>query len=285
MGILVDEALLSQKVAAVLSMALSLIAMIVSYTYWAQGNDNSEGWLGTIYGNKCVIHAVLMITAFCFTYTQAAVSYRVLPLIGLGHEPSKFIHSFWNTSTMILMITALVEIARFHNEKEWGHLTTMHSWLGVFLVALYSQNWVFGFIHFVLPVSVEWRKRYLPSHRFFGIVGLLVAAIVMETGIAQKNWLDDATGCFYTNPDSTAYKEDPATAYFRIDAGCRAALGIGTLFIFNAIFAVYALWDFRPVEPKEKPADPAAAGEPGNVETAKYVELVPENMVPLENKA
>ncbi len=38
--------------------------------------------------------------------------------------------------------------------------------------------------HFVFPwVSSELRRLYLPSHRFFGILGLLLAAVVMETGI------------------------------------------------------------------------------------------------------
>lgn len=251
MGVLVDETLPSQKIAAFISVALSLIALIVTYTYWAQRN-NGTGWLGSI-SNKCTVHAVLMITGFGFTYTQAIVSYRLFTAI-VGHEAAKILHGFWNTSTIILAITAIVKIVSFHNEENWGHLTTMHSWLAIFLLAIYSQNWVFGIIHFIFPVSIEWKKRYLPSHRFFGIVGILLAAVVMETGIAQKNWIDDSFGCIYSFSGDfpSKYKEDPATGYNLIHKGCRASFGIGILLIFNAAFAVYSLWDFRPVEEREK---------------------------------
>eukprot|EP01036_Dinobryon_divergens_P029283 gene29283-38353_t len=277
MGVLVDECLLSQKISALVSMVLSLIAMIVTYSFWATNNNDHSGWLGKL-NNTCVIHAVLMVTGMGFCYTQAVASFRVMSFLGVGHDVAKGLHGFWHTSTIILVITALVAIINFHNDQNWGHLTTMHSWLGILLLAVYSQNWLLGIFHFLFPwASLELRKNYLPSHRFFGIVGLFLAAVVMETGIAQKHWIDGTNGCMYTI-STNEERQNPATGYMHIGGGCRAGLGVGVLLIFNCIFAVYALWDFRPVaaamsvDTNQPPRSDTVTPAGGN-QIPKYVEL------------
>lgn len=274
MGVLVDECLLSQKISAIVSMVLSLIAMIVTFTFWVKNNDGQSGWLGKL-NNKCVIHAVLMITGMGFCYTQAVASFRVMSFMGIGHDVAKGFHGFWHTSTIILVITALIAIVQFHNDQNWGHLSTMHSWLGILLIAVYSQNWILGLFHFLFPwTSLELRKKYLPSHRFFGILGLFLAAVVMETGIAQKNWLDGTFGCMYTISTSEE-RQNPATGYLHIGAGCRAGLGVGVLLILNFIFAVYALWDFRPVAVATSvdTNQPPTTSDTATHQPPKYVEL------------
>lgn len=59
---------------------------------------------------------------------------------------------------------------------QWGHLSTLHSWLGLFFLTAYLLNFVGGGISFLIPqISPEFRAAYLPSHRFLGIVTLLLA--------------------------------------------------------------------------------------------------------------
>lgn len=279
MGVLVEECLLSQTISAFLSMGISLIAMVITYAFWAQSNHDQSGWLGNI-NNNCVIHAVLMITGMGFCFTQAVASFRVINFMGISHDVAKGLHGFWHTSTIILVITAMAAIIKFHNGQNWGHLSTMHSWLGILLLVVYSQNWILGICHFIFPwVSSELRRLYLPSHRFFGILGLLLAAVVMETGIAQKNWIDGHLGCMYTiSTRNSDERTNPATGYLRIGAGCRAGLGVGVLLIFNCIFAVYALWDFRPVTAAAPMDDNRPSKRdtvtPGENEPPKYVELL-----------
>jgi hypothetical protein len=172
------------------------------------------------------------------------MSYRVLRC--LGHGTAKLIHGLWHTITIALIIAALVYIIQFHNDEKWGHLSSMHSWLGILLLFVYFQNWVIGLISFGLGdlVPLQWKKNYLPYHRFLGIIGLFLAPVVMETGIAQKNWIDGTFGCIYaiTNSDQL---NNPGAQYNYISPGCREGFGIGIMIILNTIFAIFALWDFN----------------------------------------
>jgi hypothetical protein len=241
MGELVDQCTTSQRMAGILSMILSSIAMILGFWWGSHENSNHTGWLDGF--NNCTLHAVLMILGMCFCYTQALMSFRVLH--DFGHAFAKGFHFLSHSFTVGLMIAALYYIIKWHNGKNLGHLSSMHSWLGLILVFVYFQNWVLGIVSFGLGdrIPLEWKKKYLPSHRFLGIVGLLLAAVVMQTGIAQKNWIDGTSGCFYIFTDDEE-KNNPAAGYTEIGAGCRASFGIGLIIILNTIVALFALWQF-----------------------------------------
>lgn len=172
------------------------------------------------------------------------MSYRVLNVF--GHKTTKVIHGIWHTVTVGLIITALIFIIQFHSDQNWGHLSTMHSWCAVLLLAVYFQNWLLGLIFFAFgdTIPLEWKTKYLPSHRFLGIVGFFLAAVVMETGIEQKSWLDGSFGCIYTIINTEKWN-NPAAHYLDIAEGCRVGFGIGIMIAINAVVAVYALWDFN----------------------------------------
>ena len=251
MGVLVDNATPAQKIAGVLSMILSTIATIVGFYWGSQANPvefPSSGWLDgmTLDKNlhwKCTLHACLMIFAMCFAYTQALTSYRVYHFF--GHNVAKAIHGLWHVTTAGVMLAALILIVQFHNQVQLGHLSSFHSWLGVLVVCIYSQNWILGMLSFAFPkiMSAEFKAKYMPSHRFLGIMGFFVATCCMMTGIMQKSWLAGA-GCMYPFENYADEKYNPAIGYADIKKGCQMGYGVGMLIILNAICAMYALWDF-----------------------------------------
>jgi Eukaryotic cytochrome b561 len=261
MGVLVDAATPTQKVAGGISMCLSFAAMVLGFI-WGQHplpiDENgtvthNSGWLGGMGTDspnwECTVHAVLMIFAMCFCFTYALVSYRVFHF--LGHNTAKVIHGLWHVAALAIMITAIVLIIQFHNDKLLGHLSSFHSWMGLVTLALYSHNWILGGISFALPglVTLEWKRWYMPSHRFLGIMGFFCGAVTMQTGIIQKAWLDGG-GCIYPITSDTT-KINPAAGYFDIPPGCRLSYGIGVLIILNALFSMYALWDFSYVDQED----------------------------------
>ena len=181
-----------------------------------------------------------------FSYTWALMSYRVFHI--LGHTVTKIIHGVLHTCTLAFVIAALVLIIQFHNDQNLGHLTSMHSWCALILLAVYFQNWVLGSISYglgyVFQLPLEWKKKYMPSHRFLGIVGFFLAAVTMETGIEQKAWFDGTFGCIYTITNNSQ-RTNPGANYDSIAEGCRVGLGIGLMIVLNAIISIYALWDFN----------------------------------------
>jgi cytochrome b-561 len=128
-----------------------------------------------------------MIFAFLFSQTMAVLSFRVNKYtMRASHLASKVLHGLWHTFAVGIMIAALVLIVQFHNDKGWTHLFSFHSWLGVVLILLYSQNYVLGLFSFALPKDnspplLAWARMYLPSHRFLGIATFFTSAVVMET--------------------------------------------------------------------------------------------------------
>lgn len=190
MGSLADQALPSQIVTGILSMILSSIAMIIAFYWGSKPNPKHNGWLNGLDDN-CTRHAVLMVLGMCFCYTQALVSFRVLHF--LGHIAAKVIHGIWHTCNIGFVAGGLYCIIKFHNMKYWGHLSSIHSWMGLILLVFYFQNWVLGGSIFGVARSFfsgQFKASYLSYHRYFGIVGLLLASVTMLTGIEQKAWLE-----------------------------------------------------------------------------------------------
>ena len=189
-----------------------------------------------------------MVFAFCFCQTMAVLSYRINKhSLGLSHLARKVIHGLWHCVAVGAMVAALVYIVRFHNNIGWYHLSSAHSWLGVVLLLLYSNNYVLGFLSFALPKEnspsrLRWVATYLPSHRFVGMTTFFMAAVVMQTGIAQKAWIDGG-GCI-PPITSLANQNNPALGYETIPAGCRVGDAVSMLIIANAVTGTYALWDF-----------------------------------------
>jgi len=264
---------MGQEVAALASMLLSTLVMVLGWAWWNQPNPGgNQGWLGNLPGNKCSVHALLMLTAVCFGFTQAAMSFRFFEgWVGVSHFWAKLLHGSWHVFALGLIIAALVEIVQWHDDEGFGHLSTTHSWLGLFFLLAYSSNFLGGGAAFLVPDSVfpvALREKYAPSHRFLGVTSLLLASCAMLTGIMQKAWLDGG-GCLYLSP-STAQKLNPSLAYDKLPPGCRAGAGIAILVALNTCVALFALWPMSVAEfvAAEIPPSVPALEEP----TAKHEE-------------
>ena len=101
-----DRVNLAQRLAGLLSMALSLVIMILGF-WWGSKSDgpqNDFGWMGG-YSNKDAIHASLMLFAVCWAYTNAAVSFRVFEgFEGISHVVVTAVHAAWHVLTIVVII-------------------------------------------------------------------------------------------------------------------------------------------------------------------------------------
>jgi hypothetical protein len=167
------------------------------------------------------------------------IGVRILPF---SHKVNKTIHAIWHTATLICVIFGLRAIVVFHDKNKLANLFSLHSWLGLFTLCVWFQNYVLGFIYFVFPVfGPEQKEQYLKMHRFLGMMSILVAAATMETGISQKN---STLGCAYNFMKPKVDSNRPAENYQHIPDGCKISSGIGLLILLTAIATCYCLWDF-----------------------------------------
>ncbi|XP_062493110.1 lysosomal membrane ascorbate-dependent ferrireductase CYB561A3 [Pezoporus occidentalis] len=132
-------------------------------------------------------HPVLMVTAMVVLYGAASLVYR-LPASWSGPKlPWKVLHSSLALAALALAALGLVAVFRFHNEHGTPNMYSLHSWLGMATILLFSCQWLAGFSTFLLPWAPSWlRGLYKPVHIFFGSTILLLAVASCVSGINEK---------------------------------------------------------------------------------------------------
>jgi uncharacterized membrane protein len=117
-----------------------------------------------------------------------------------------------------------------------SNFTTIHSFLGIAAILLYSQNYFFGLFYFILPKAAELRKQYMPSHLFLGLFALITACMAAVTGVMEKS-----TNCYYA-VDYPDYNS--AANYGQLSWGCRLGNGVGIMVLLTLFLTVFALMDY-----------------------------------------
>ncbi|XP_070623234.1 lysosomal membrane ascorbate-dependent ferrireductase CYB561A3 isoform X2 [Erythrolamprus reginae] len=191
--------------------------------YW------SQHWLGGLAwdGSHMMFnwHPVLMVTGMVVLYGTAALMYR-LPFSQEGSKlPWKVLHATLASIAFIFTILGLEAVFKFHNAQGIPNMYSLHSWLGLSAVLLFSGQWLMGFASFLSPWTPIWfRALYKPVHVFFGsvILGLAIASCI--SGINEK--------LFMRLKNST-------TPYSKLPAEARFANFLGMLIL---VFGVLVLW-------------------------------------------
>merc|ERR1712242_251788 len=66
-------------------------------------------------------------------------------------------------------------------------LYSLHSWMGLISVILFSSQWVIGLITFLFPGQpLNIRSTYLPFHVFFGLVIFVCSCATALLGLTEK---------------------------------------------------------------------------------------------------
>uniref|UniRef100_A0A8B9DRI2 Lysosomal membrane ascorbate-dependent ferrireductase CYB561A3 n=1 Tax=Anser cygnoides TaxID=8845 RepID=A0A8B9DRI2_ANSCY len=134
----------------------------------------------------------------------AALVYR-LPAAWRGPKlPWKVLHGALALTAFGLTVVGLVAVFGFHNASKTPNMYSLHSWLGLATVLLFSCQWLAGFSAFLLPYSPPWlRALYKPVHVFFGSTILMLSVASCVSGINEK--------LFFT---TTPYNRLPPEAVF-----------------------------------------------------------------------
>ncbi|XP_077175848.1 plasma membrane ascorbate-dependent reductase CYBRD1 [Paroedura picta] len=185
-------------------------------------------------------HPVLMITGFVFVQGIAIIVYRLPWTWKCSKVLMKLIHAGLNTIALTLAVISLVAVFDFHNTKKIPNMYSLHSWIGLTAVILYSLQLVLGFGIFLLPFApAHLRAMLIPIHVYSGlfIFGTVIATALM--GITEK--------LIFALKPPTAYKDSPKEATF-----------VNILGVLVVLFGGIILWMVtrphwkRPMEPNSK---------------------------------
>ncbi|XP_014804389.1 PREDICTED: cytochrome b ascorbate-dependent protein 3 isoform X1 [Calidris pugnax] len=153
-------------------------------------------------------HPVLMVTGMVVLYGAAALVYRLPPAWRGPKLPWKVLHGTLALAAFLLAVLGLVAVFRFHNDNGTPNMYSLHSWVGLATVLLFSCQWVAGFGAFLLPWAPAWlRALYKPLHVFFGSTILMLSLASCVSGINEKLFFSLKNG-------TTEYKLLPPEAVF-----------------------------------------------------------------------
>ncbi|XP_048341476.1 lysosomal membrane ascorbate-dependent ferrireductase CYB561A3 isoform X2 [Sphaerodactylus townsendi] len=193
--------------------------------FWSQHWLGGFAWDGS--SEMFNWHPVFMVTGMLVLYGSAALVYRV-PLSWEGPKlPWKLLHAGLTLTAFLLVILGLVAVFEFHNKKKIPNMYSLHSWLGLTAVVLFSCQWLMGFASFLLPWAPIWlRALYKPIHVFFGSAILSVVMAACISGINEKLF-------FRLTNSTTPYSNLPAEAWF--------ANILGLLILIYGLLVLWAL--------------------------------------------
>ncbi|KAM6115116.1 lysosomal membrane ascorbate-dependent ferrireductase CYB561A3 [Pterocles gutturalis] len=172
-------------------------------------------------------HPVLMVTGLVVLYGAVALIYRLPPTWSGPKLPWKVLHGALALAAFILAVLGLAAVFRFHNENGTPNMYSLHSWLGLATVLLFSCQWLAGFSAFLLPWAPAWlRALYKPIHVFFGSTILLLSVASCVSGINEKLFFSLKNG-------TTDYKHLPPEAVY--------ANTLGLLIVLFGVLVLAAL--------------------------------------------
>ncbi|NWR50815.1 CYAC3 protein, partial [Regulus satrapa] len=157
----------------------------------------------------------------------AALVYRIPGTWSGPKLPWKVLHGSLALAAFVLTVLGLAAVFRFHNSQGTPNMYSLHSWMGLATVLLFSCQWAAGFGAFLLPWAPAWlRALYKPIHVFFGSTILMLSVASCVSGINEKLFFSLKNG-------TTAYKFLPAEAVF--------ANTLGLLILIFGVLVVAAL--------------------------------------------
>ncbi|XP_066930216.1 lysosomal membrane ascorbate-dependent ferrireductase CYB561A3-like [Clytia hemisphaerica] len=169
--------------ALVLIFELLCILTIVLLVYWGHNFFGGYGWDGS--GKMFNWHPLMMVLGMIVLYGNAAISYRVF-----NTAPKfqiKLLHAGLHGLALVFMIVGLVAVFGFHNHNNIPNLYSLHSWIGILTVTLFSAQYLLGFTAFLFPkFGDDLRAIALKYHQFFGRAILYLVVIASVSGLTEK---------------------------------------------------------------------------------------------------
>ncbi|KAK7271777.1 hypothetical protein RJT34_27954 [Clitoria ternatea] len=160
------------------------ISVIVLLLTWAL---HFRGGLALVSDNKDLIfnvHPVLMVVGLVLINGEAMLAYKTLS--GTKNF-RKTVHLMLQFIALILSLIGFWAAWKFHIDKGIDNFYSLHSWLGLACLFLFSIQWAAGFATFWYPGgSRNSRATLLPWHVFFGIYIYALAIATATTGILEK---------------------------------------------------------------------------------------------------
>lgn len=134
-------------------------------------------------------HPLLMTIGMIFLYGNSILVYRGFRYA--RKRPLKLTHAIIHGSAFLFTVFALVAVFDSHNlnDPPIPNMYSLHSWVGLSAVLLFSLQYVIGFVTFLFPQLKDVvRETVMPFHVFFGVLGFVMSIGAALLGLSEKSF-------------------------------------------------------------------------------------------------
>ncbi|GFT15362.1 putative cytochrome b561 [Nephila pilipes] len=132
-------------------------------------------------------HPVCAVLGLVVLYGKGLLMYRTLHY--KAKSTLKFLHTFTMFIVFVLAVISLKCAFDSHDLRKppIPNLYSLHSWIGLGTVILFSLQLFCGFVTFLYPgAKAMQRKSYLQYHQFFGVIIFILSILSCHSGIMEK---------------------------------------------------------------------------------------------------
>ncbi|CAL8267858.1 unnamed protein product [Lota lota] len=132
-------------------------------------------------------HPVLIVVGFIFLQGIAIIVYRLPWTWKCSKLIMKIAHAGLHLLAFILAVIAFVAVFDFHNAANIPNMYSLHSWLGLAALLLYTLQLVLGLGLYLIPVApVQWRAAFMPLHVYSGLFIFTSVIATALMGLTEK---------------------------------------------------------------------------------------------------
>ncbi|XP_044030222.1 lysosomal membrane ascorbate-dependent ferrireductase CYB561A3-like [Siniperca chuatsi] len=168
----------------VLCLCLGLLCLLF-VSCWRSHWRGGFSWDGT--AQQFNWHPVLMVSGLLVLYGNAVVVYRVPFTWKQKKHTWKLVHAGLMLLALLLSVLGLCAVFDFHRGVHIPDLYSLHSWVGICTVVMFTFQLVLGLAGFLLPCSPLWfRSTLKPVHIWMGKAILILSLTSCISGINEN---------------------------------------------------------------------------------------------------
>lgn len=159
----------------------TVTVLLFAWTFYFRGG------IAIISDNKPLVfnnHPLLTVVSLVLLNGEAMLAYKTLS----GTKSfKKLIHLSLQSLNLCLAVIGVWAVLKLHLDKGSDNFYSLHSWLGLASLLLFSIQWGAGFTTFWYPGgSKSSRTSLLPWHVFFGVYIYALSIASTVTGILER---------------------------------------------------------------------------------------------------
>ncbi|XP_054164154.1 transmembrane ascorbate-dependent reductase CYB561-like isoform X2 [Oppia nitens] len=151
-------------------------------------------------------HPLFMTLGMVFIFGDAILVYRVMR--NERKKILKILHAVLHGLALGLALLGSWSVWYYHSSKGIPNLYSLHSWLGLLTMGLFTSQYALGFVSFLFPgLAPGYRRIVLPYHVYIGVTLFVLAAVTSLLGITEKAFfsLDGKVNPRYADKPGAAY--------------------------------------------------------------------------------